>query len=740
MINNLPSEKIQRLLIELVNHYDKEDRAVRERQIRTWRSLKLFWESFQNNADSNVAHDWRIPNDLRDDDNNDQAYYDKPVNVFRAYLESIMAALSAVVPPIKCFPDDADNELDLLTAKASDKVGELIYRHNDASLVWLHALFIFCTEGLVAGYNHTKYDKAYGTYVDEKYENVPEEHVISICPVCQTELENTLEVPEPGVGVVCETCDDIVVPIQDVRTETVSKLVSSEVKPKARQIIEAHGGLYVKIPVYAKTQEGCPYLIYSWEDANVNIIEDYNNLKEELKAQSGVYDPYEAWGRLSPQYRGEFPRDVSTRRQAWLRPSAFNYFCDEDEEQLREFYPEGVKVTLINDMFAEAVSESLDEHWTLSKNPLADHLHHDPLGLLLVSIQEITNDIISLVLQTIEHGIPQTFADPNVLDFAKYGQMETIPGGIYPANPKGGKSLGEGFYEVRTATLSGEILPFGNKVEQLGQLVSGALPSLFGGEMGGSKTASEYAMSRSQALQRLQTTWKMLTAWWQGIYSKAIPAYIETIKEDEKTVERDEYGGFINIFIRIAELQGNIGRIELDAAEGLPISWAQRKDIVMQLIQLGHPSVMAILNSPENLPMIREAIGLSDLIIPGEADRNKQYAEIKELLNSEPIAEPDMEGVEIELSSVDIEPEMDNHAIEFEVCKHWAVSEAGQLAKKENLTGYKNVLLHAKMHYMFMMQEMMQMSASGENGAVPSEKPNSQGKVAPITGEEDVRV
>ena len=129
------SEEVQRLLKEVVEHFDREDISVRERQIRTWKRLKLFWEGFQKTWYSEVAHDWRIDTDESD---SSQSYYDKPVNVFRAYLESIIAALSVTVPPIKCFPDDADNTLDLSTARAGDKISQIIYRHNDVPLLWLH--------------------------------------------------------------------------------------------------------------------------------------------------------------------------------------------------------------------------------------------------------------------------------------------------------------------------------------------------------------------------------------------------------------------------------------------------------------------------------------------------------------------------------------------------------------------------------------------------------------------------
>ena len=38
-------------------------------------------------------------------------------------------------------------------------------------------------------------------------------------------------------------------------------------------------------------------------------------------------------------------------------------------------------------------NESLDDHWTLTYNPLSDYIHYDPIGLLLSSVQDITNDL-----------------------------------------------------------------------------------------------------------------------------------------------------------------------------------------------------------------------------------------------------------------------------------------------------------------------------------------------------------
>ena len=776
-ISKIPDDDIQRLLVEVVNHFDKEDIAVRNRQIRTWRRLKLFWEGFQKAWYSEVAHDWRIWDEAQSDDT-DQSYYDKPVNVFRAYLESIIAALSVTVPPIKCFPDDADNPLDLSTARAGDKIAELVYRHNDVPLLWLHALFIFCTEGMVACYGYPKEDEEYGTYEKREYKDDEETHQVTKCPECGFTIDDQQMTPEmqaihtkleqeedefmpgdtpddikihdfienhPEDEELCPSCLAMITPILSQENLIVTRLVGITHEPKTRICLEAYGGLYVKVANYAKKQLDTPYLIWAYETHYSNAIEKYDHLHgkkfqevaQKIKSSTGPRDPYEQWGRLSPQYQGEYPMNTVTIRNAWLRPSAFNILSDiEEVRKLKKLYPNGAKVVLVNEEFAEAENEALDDCWTLTSNPLSDFIHHDPLGLLLVSIQEITNDLISLIIQTIEHGIGQTFADPAVLNFNAYRQMESVPGGIYEAVPKTGKSVKDAFHEIKTATLSPEVMPFAQNIQSLAQLVSGALPSLFGGAIEGSETASQYSMSRAQALQRLQNVWKMFTIWWKQIFGKVIPMYIEEVQEDERDVQRKSDGSFINIFIRKAELEGKIGRVELEANENLPLTWSQQKDVLMQLLQAANPQILEILGAPENLPIIREAIGLTDFYIPGTEDVEKTYDDIKLLLNSAPL--PTGDPLNPEQPSVEIDPIYDNHNIAFEIVRKWVVSEAGRQSKQDNPEGYRNILLYGNAH----RQAAAMLAASQsqpENGAAPGEKPNPKDKEAPITGEENVQ-
>lgn len=783
-------DEIQELLKEVCDHYDKEDRSIRERQIRQWRQLKFLWNGIYRTWYSEVAHDWRIwDEETADQSDVDQSYYDKPINVFRAYLESIIAALSIIVPPVKCYPDDAENTLDIQTARAGDKIASLIYRHNNVSLLWLHALFIYCTEGLVGCYSYSKSDKKYGTYTEQQTENTTEEHEYTTCPNCGNIFDDVQLTPEdiilreklklendkfaPGNEDVelqnvinddgfdlCPACMQVVAPLISRETLVITRIVGETEEPKSRVCLEAYGGLYLKVPNYAKDQAACPYLKFSRELNYASVIEQYEHLhghkdlkdfSNKVRANTGPHDFYEFWGRLSPEYLGEYPLNVVTLNSWWLRPESFNCLSDvQDVKRLKKLYPNGCKVVYVCDQFAEACNENLDDAWTLTFNPLSDYIHFDPLGLLLVSVQEITNDLISLTLQTIEHGIPQTFADPGVLNFDAYNQSSAIPGGIYEATPKSGKSVGDAFYEVKTATLSQEVMPFSSNIQSLAQLVSGALPSLFGGQLEGSETASQYSMSRAQAQQRLQTTWKMFTSWWKEIFGKAVPIFIKEMKDDEKDVQMNKDKDFFNVFIRKAETEGKIGKIELEANENLPMTWAQKKDQVMQLMTGTNQQLLALLTAPENLPMVKEAIGLPDLYVPGEDDVEKQYEEIKLLLNSEPIMMPPdemqiMEGQQmgvppqpVELPSIEIDPDYDNHQVQFEICRKWIISEAGRQAKVENEPGYKNVLLHGLAHKQVLMQQQMEAQMQAQEQEKQLEKPKETDQEVPIQGEQNV--
>ena len=769
----------KRLLKAVIDHFDNEDRIVREFQLRKARRLKLYWNNFSQIYWSESARDYRVYGaDDFTGDGSDQEYYDRPVNILRAFLETVIAALSINIPSAICVPDDADNPADLATAKAGDKIAELLYKHNDIIFHWLHALYVYYTEGLVACYSYAKEDKAYGTYQERQYED--EEVEAYVCPHCgerladdvfqrqlpfeqvqppappdyalSDELENQFAPDDSDAeldlvldedGPVCDACLEALDPELKKTKLVIPRFVGMNTKPKSRVCFKVKGTLYVKIANYAKEPCDTPYLIDSYETHYANALHMYPELRDKLPksswANAGINDPYEQYARINPQYRNAFPEEQVTIKNAWLRPAAFEILPEEECKKLKRKFPDGAKATMVQDCVAEAENESLDDCWTIAKDPMHDYLNHDADGELLTNIQDITNDLISLTLQTIEHGIEQTWADPAVVNFDGQEQIEATPGYITAAKLQGGaKNISDAFFSTKSASLSPEVFQFYQIINQLGQFVSAAMPSIFGGsqEAGSSRTASEYAMSRTASLQRLQTKWRMYTIFWKTVFGKAIPQYIKLIKTDEKFVYKNDSGNYVNVVIRKAELSGKIGSVELEASENIPVSDEQKADIVMKLMELNNMEIMAALTSPENLPFIRKIVRMPEFRLPGEDDRTKQYEEIQMLTapGVEPVIIPPdpiqqvlaaragQQAPPTELPSIEVDPEVDNHTIEAEICRGWLVSEAGRLCKIENPPGYKNVLLHMRQHKQIEMQQMMQqqMAMAAQNPQTPA--------------------
>ncbi len=197
--------------------------------------------------------------------------------------------------------------------------------------------------------------------------------------------------------------------------------------------------------------------------------------------------------------------------------------------------------------------------------------------------------------------------------------------------------------------------------------------------------------------------------------------------------------------------------------------------MLQQLFTINDPVLQRALTEPANLGYIKNVLGLSEMVIPGEDSRNKQLREIQQLLASAPIVvnlplapnsssvipgeartassprgfgaenpsssivdgtsgeskrdssspsapRNDGEGVSsspsdhqspstnhgtqstehgtrtLVLPSVPVDQLLDDHAVEFEECKRWANSEAGQSARMTNPAGFANVRAHAEAH------------------------------------------
>jgi hypothetical protein len=755
-------------LLDVVRHFDIADKFTRDRQVRKWRKQMCYWDSLQFLWWSDIVHDWRTPDQAQDDFvgsgvdiDVDPTLYAKVINIYRAHGEVIIAAMSSSIPKTMFPPDDADNPMDIMAAKAKSKLAELIQRHNYAELLLTKALFLLYNQGLVCAYNESYTSPEYGQVKTPINEDMTKTSRSYMCPNCASHLgtedlgtkpiDQSGEVPQqddsqeqapnvlptnnmaPHTDVICPYCSDQYQ--QEVRVqpefedydELTSETTGWDVEDKCRELLTFWGPLNVKVPAWIRRIQDSPYLILETEEHFGKMQDIYEEIAEKIQPSSNL-ERFDRAMRTPTTYAGDVPRDLVTVRRCWLRPWAFNVLggkmsdstlegvAGERIRDLKEKFPKGCYVVIINDdIIAEAVEDKLDDHWTLTHHPLSDQIHAEPLGAPMMPVQEVTNELVNLELESIEHNIAEIFADSDTLNFDAYQKSEARPGMVFPVTKRPGEAIGNSFYSVTSGTLGKEVEVFANRLEKFAQFVVGSLPSVFGGQIeGGSNTAKEYEMSRAQALQRLSTTWRLITIWWGQVMGKAVNSYAQNMLEDEHYTEDKGGGSFMNVWIRKAHLTGKVGNAYVEASESLPVSWNEKRSMVMNMLTMNNPQLMAVMSDPENAGFIARVIGVPELYIPGDEDRNKQLMEIMQLIQEEPMEMPGM-GVDPmtgqppiqEQSSVQIDPDLDNHSIESEVCAVWLKSAVGQDMKQNKPAAYYNVLLHFKEHKQLAAQQMI---------------------------------
>jgi hypothetical protein len=78
----------------------------------------------------------------------------------------------------------------------------------------------------------------------------------------------------------------------------------------------------------------------------------------------------------------------------------------------------------------------------------------------------------------------------------------------------------------------------------------------------------------------------------------------------------------------------------LNFDETFPRLKSQQRAVLQQLFTLNEPLIQEALTEPANIGYIKNVLGLTELVVPGEDSRNKQLREIQQLLASAPIILP----------------------------------------------------------------------------------------------------
>lgn len=749
------SDEIQKAFKDMLDGIRLSERDLRFRQVKSIKRNELFWLGNFNLFWNDSVGDWQsIQEGVKaissDEMSIDPSLYEKAkVNIYRAFGESVIGAVANGIPHIRYYPGNPNNALDIRTSEAYSTIGSKIEEENDAESLVRRGMTLLWNQGYIACYNFSHFDKRYGTSIQPVHGMQDYESKTSTCPGCGEILSDEVEQKDhssqsstdqeilmralggqevEGMTAECPNCGPVQ-PMTSTEQFQAPAVLGEQEVDKCRQILEFYGPLNVQIPYYARLPKDIGWVMLSVEAHYAQMRELYadvicndgTKLSEKIEPGGvGVSDDtYERWARSNYDYFSSQTQLVTVQR-IWFKPWMFHSLKDDAIiEELKEKYPKGVYVVFINELFAEAYPEDLEEHWTFTINPLEERVCASPFGKSLIPVQEMINELIFLTMQTIQYGVPVTFYDVSKLDGQAFQDTTVSPGNMYPMTRGSGESLGNNITSTQLAHLSNEVPNFQKSLEYYAQLVSGAFPQITGGQTN-NKTLGQDDNARNQALQRLSTAWKMINEFWASLMSKAVKNYANDMIEDETYVKQIGTSQ-VAVEIKREELTGEIGEVKPETSEQFPVSWSQQKDQWFNLMQ-NNPEIAQLLLLPQNVGLMKKVLGIDDLYLPGDDDRTKQLSEITELLQSQPMpgidpmtgmpmADP-MTGQPVLQSSVPIEPAIDNDAVHIAVCQSFLSSDVGQMMKRVNPAGYQNITLHTQEHQqnqaMVQQQQMMQ--------------------------------
>jgi len=776
-------------LRELVRQYRQEGVVARRHEIRRIRQARLFWQGLQyawwNPNDMN----WHLPYENRSSD--DRALEEMPryqfvTNFYQGFGLSFVALLSSDVPSVRFYPQSSQSLQDIAAARAASDVAQLVEQNNHVEQLLTSVGYFLWTDGKLGAYVRYVADgQRFGFHEENVLEalEIPLGEDVYVCPECRKETgkskfenenwgdgEGASEIgaqhPDRiGTGTAplqatnCPGCGAALREenLRKAERVTVPRIAGSRRMPNGQEVISIAGGLELNTPVWANEMHEYPYLQWQAEVHRAKLKAAYPLAANKIESapSQGSEDVYARVSRLSVEqglpsiHPGDALMNLITFDRTWLRPWAF--YAIEDEAvrgELLAMFPDGCYVAFAGDVYCESRSESMDDHWRVLHALPGDGQNRPSVGDSLVQVQERYNVLSNMQAETYEYGIPPIYADPQVLDFDALANQVAEPAAHFPARARPGQPLAAGFFQPAPAQVPPDMIRHQQDlIGPVAQFLTGMFPAIFGGNMEDVKTASGYAMARDQAMGRLGMVWRRTKQFYADVLLLAVDSFRKNRPEDVEIPLLGPDGVLDARSIRTADLKGNIC-VHPEADETFPRLKSQQRGVLQQLFGINDPVIQRALTEPANLGYIKNVLGLSEMVIPGEDSRNKQLREIQQLLASAPIvvslpaaphpssaippvgataaAGPSqsvrMGDASIEagsehqspvtsqqsptlvLPSVPVDQLLDDHSVEFEECKRWANSEAGQSAHMSNPAGFANVRAHAEAHLRAMSQ------------------------------------
>lgn len=660
-------EHLQRALKTVTRRLMEREAFARRGEVIDARRQRFFWEGEQYiycrpgvyvfaSANSGAV----VP---YGDAEMDMPAYTKVYNIYEPYGRSIIAVLTQNPPGIKAEPMDPGDEDDVKSAQAAESIKTRIDQDADAKRVQAESAKLFWTDSRVVVYTH----------IDDG-----------------DDLDSGSSIIGPSTG--------------------------------PRVVMEVNGALESKVPRTARSRAEMGYCALQRE-IDVSMAKDkYPDFASKIEESGEVMgaQKYERLARLGVMYSsgqlmqtGDSYMHLVTWTRIWIRPSQFRLAPAECRDELRETFPDGAYVAFCGDQYVDSRNESMDEHIVIRHPRPGEGMSRKSLGYNLVPLQETYNDYRNCEQEYLCYGVPLTFYDQELIGVEELRKQKSEPGNHVPVLPSSRtRPMAESFYREPEATVPPSLVAAYNDLRgELAQMITGALPALFGEPDSSNKTATGISILRDQAMGQIGIAWGALQELYAEAYWQAVRIFAEAAETDEIAVP-GKLGAYR---VSVADIAAGNFRCVPSQDSSLPMTIGAKRNAFMQLFDSAtrNPELMEIFGEPDNMELAKEYIGLDNLVIPGAEARNKQLEEIKLLLQGAPVPPPlgpdglPQPGAMPE-PTVPIDPEMDFHQYEFMKGQAWINSPEGQAAKRDNPQGFENVRLHLLLHKAAMQQGQQQ--------------------------------
>ena len=186
-------EDLRGTLQELVRQIAQESDMARREEIRRVKQAHYFWRGLHylwwNERDQN----WHLPFEQKltsQTSLEDMPRYEFVTNIYQAFGQSIISALSQSTPHVRFLPKSPSSELDLATAKAASDIVDLVERNNNIEQRLAEEAFHLWVGGKVGAYMRYVVDgQAFGWHQEPQIEAREKQIRPSrlLCPECGAE-------------------------------------------------------------------------------------------------------------------------------------------------------------------------------------------------------------------------------------------------------------------------------------------------------------------------------------------------------------------------------------------------------------------------------------------------------------------------------------------------------------------------------------------------------------------------